>query len=645
MAAYEIAVAGGGPAGLTAAFFAARHGRSTVVLDPVGLGGAVLNTTRVEDFPGFPEGVPGFDLVPRIHEQVADAGATLELGEVRGLEQRGGDWRVLTDSGEIVAGAVIVATGSKPRRLGVPREDEFEGKGLSHCASCDGPLYKGKAVAMVGSGDSALLEALELTEHDLQVVLVHEEESFSGQEAYGRRVRGSAHVDVRHRTVLEEILGDGQVDGVRVRDLASGESSILPVAAIFAHVGRVPNTGFLDGVLDARRARTHTDGHVDADRAPGAVRSRRRASGRRGSGDHRRRRRRDRGHRRASLPGRARTVRAWRLSDSFGIDRLELDDRRDPPLGPGEVRIRVRAVSLNHRDVLMVEHGVAPRGVQLPLLPCSDAGGEVVEIGSGVSRVKEGDRVATIVFQGWLEGDTMQPAAYGSVLAGGLDGVLADHVVLHEDGLVHVPEHLSDEEASTLPCAALTAWHALVTKGRVRAGETILAQGTGGVSIFALQFGLMAGARVIVTSSSDEKLARARALGAWETINYVTMPDWAERALELTGGTGVDHVVEVGGSATTDQSIKATRPGGTVSLIGVLTGFEARVDPHPVILKGLRVHGIRVGSRAMFEDMNRAIASHGLRPVIDRVFQFDQAREALRHLQGAGHVGKVVISV
>jgi NADPH:quinone reductase-like Zn-dependent oxidoreductase len=338
-------------------------------------------------------------------------------------------------------------------------------------------------------------------------------------------------------------------------------------------------------------------------------------------------------------------VRAWRLSESFGIDRLELEERPDLALERGQVRVRVRAVSLNYRDVLMVEHGIAPRGARLPLLPCSDAAGEVVEAGAGVSRVKLGDRVATTVFQRWLDGDTPLPAHRASVLAGGLDGVLADEVVLHEDGVVHVPEHLSDEEASTLPCAAVTAWHALVTKGLVRSGQTILVQGTGGVSTFALQFALMAGARVIATSSSDAKLKLVRELGAWETVNYATTPDWAERVLELTGGTGVDHVVEVGGPGTTDASIKATRPGGTVSLIGVLGGLGTRIDPHPISLKGLRVRGIIVGSRAMFEEMNRAIAVNATKPVIDRIFPFAQAREALRHLQGARHVGKVVISV
>jgi NADPH:quinone reductase-like Zn-dependent oxidoreductase len=334
-------------------------------------------------------------------------------------------------------------------------------------------------------------------------------------------------------------------------------------------------------------------------------------------------------------------VRAWRLSDGFGIDRLELEARPDPALGHADVRVRVRAVSLNYRDVAMVEHGLAPRGVRLPFDPCSDAAGEVVEVGARVSRVQVGDRVATTVFRRWLDGDSLQPAAYGSVV----DGALADQVVLHEDGLVQVPEHLSDEEASTLPCAAVTAWHALVTKGHVRPGETILVLGTGGVSTFALQFALQSGARVIVTSKSDEKLQRVRALGAWEAINYVTTPNWAERAVELTGGAGVDHVVEMGGLGTMEQSFQATRPGGRVSLIGVLTGFDRKVDPHPAMVKGLCLQAIVVGSRAMFEDLNRAVAVTGLRPVIDRVFPFEQAREAFRHLQAAGHVGKVVISV
>jgi len=246
---HEIAVAGGGSAGLTAALFAARHGRSTIVLDPLGSGGAVLNTERVEDFPGFPEGVAGFDLGPRIQEQVMEAGGAFELSEVRRIEPRSGDWCIVTDSGEITAGAVIVATGTQARKLGVPGEDEFEGKGLSNCASCDGPLYRNKVVAVCGGGDSALIETLELVRHDVEVVLIHAGETLTGQETYRHRVRESAHVDVKHETVLEEILGDGQVGGIRVRDLATGRSSTVPVAAVFPNIGRVPNTALLEGVL------------------------------------------------------------------------------------------------------------------------------------------------------------------------------------------------------------------------------------------------------------------------------------------------------------------------------------------------------------------------------------------------------------
>ncbi len=260
MADCEIAVLGGGPAGLTAAFFAARQGRSTILLDPLGSGGAILNTERVEDFPGFPEGVPGFELGPRIQEQVADAGGVVEMGEVTRIEPRGDDWSVVTDAREIAASAVIVATGSRPRAIGVPREDELKGKGLSDCASCDGPLYRGKVVAVYGGGDHALIEALELVGHDVQVVLMHPEEALSGQETYSRRVAESAQVEIRHRTVLEEILGDGQVEGVLVRDLASGESSTVPVAGVFAYAGRLPNTELLDGVVALDE-----NGHVPTD--------------------------------------------------------------------------------------------------------------------------------------------------------------------------------------------------------------------------------------------------------------------------------------------------------------------------------------------------------------------------------------------
>jgi thioredoxin reductase (NADPH) len=246
---HEIAVLGGGPAGLTAALFAARQGRSTVLLDPLGMGGAILNTERIEDWPGFPEGIPGFELGPRLQEQAVAAGATVEPAEATGIEHRGDDWAVATDGRELVAGALIVATGTRPRVLGVPGEAELTGKGISHCASCDGPLFRGSQVAMVGGGDSALLETLELGGHEVRVVLINEGDAFSGQETYARRVAESAHVEVRHGTVVEEILGDGRVDGVRVRHLANGESSTIAVAAVFVHTGRVPNTAFLGGIV------------------------------------------------------------------------------------------------------------------------------------------------------------------------------------------------------------------------------------------------------------------------------------------------------------------------------------------------------------------------------------------------------------
>lgn len=336
-------------------------------------------------------------------------------------------------------------------------------------------------------------------------------------------------------------------------------------------------------------------------------------------------------------------MKAWEIKDTFSIDGLTLSERPDPALPAGHIRVRVKAVSLNYRDLATVKHGGA-RQVRLPLIPCSDGAGEVVETGPGVTRVKTGARVAGTFFQNWLAGD-IRTEHFASALGGSVDGMLADRVVLHEDGVVSVPDYMTYEDAATLPCAAVTAWQGLVTKGNMKAGDTILVQGTGGVSIFALQFGVMAGARVIITSSSDEKLARAKQLGAWATINYKTTPDWAKRTLELTNGEGVDHVVEVGGAGTLEQSFKAARVGGTVSLIGVLTGFAGKIDPYPVLTKGLRLQGIYVGSREMFEAMNKALAIHQTKPVIDRVFPFTEARAALSLMESAAHFGKIVISV
>jgi NADPH:quinone reductase-like Zn-dependent oxidoreductase len=292
---------------------------------------------------------------------------------------------------------------------------------------------------------------------------------------------------------------------------------------------------------------------------------------------------------------------------------------------------------------LMVVKGQYNPKLRFPLVPLSDGVGEVAGLGDGVTRVRIGDRVCPLFMQKWLAGEVTEAAAK-SALGAGLDGVLAEYGVFHEDGVVHVPAHLSDEEAATLPCAGLTAWHALVHDGKIRAGDTVLVQGTGGVSMFALQFAHLSGARVIATSSSDAKLGRVKQLGASEGINYKTTPEWGDKARELTGGAGVDHVVEVGGAGTLGQSLKAVRLAGRISLIGVLAGAGS-FNPTPILMKNVVVQGIYVGSRAMFEAMNRALALHQMKPVIDRVFGFGELREALKHMESGQHFGKICIKI
>lgn len=335
-------------------------------------------------------------------------------------------------------------------------------------------------------------------------------------------------------------------------------------------------------------------------------------------------------------------MKAFEIRDYQGIDSLSLVERPEPRPGPGHVLVRVRAASLNYRDLLIIK-GLYGRNLPLPLTPLSDCAGEAVETGEGVSRVKPGDRVAGIFMQSWISGGVTEDKGR-SALGGAIDGVLAEYVVFREDGVVPVPEHLSDEEAATLPCAGVTAWHAVIEQGS-KPGQSVLVLGTGGVSLFALQFAVMAGARVIVTSGSDAKLARALALGASEGINYRASPDWERRVREITGGRGVDCVVEVGGAGTLPRSLRAVRTGGLISLIGVLTGGTGEVNPMPVIMKAVRIQGIFVGSREMFESMNRAIDLHRLRPVVDRVFPFEDAREAYRYLESGTHFGKVVLRV
>lgn len=329
------------------------------------------------------------------------------------------------------------------------------------------------------------------------------------------------------------------------------------------------------------------------------------------------------------------------------FDGLQQRERPTPEPGPGQVRVRLRAASLNYRD-LSIARGTYPgAGSGEPVIPLSDGAGTVDAVGEGVTHFEPGDRVVNTFSQVPIDAP---PSAAREALGAPLDGTLAEYRVFHENGLVHAPETLSLEEAATLPCAAQTAWHTLFGAGTpLRPGQTVLALGTGGVSSFALLFAKAAGAHVIITSSSDDKLDRARSLGADETINYERTPDWHEAVLERTGGRGVDCVVEVGGTGTLGRSFQAVAPEGKIGLIGVLTGADENPDPHLLMQRRSHLHGIYVGAlehpQASFESMNAAIDVNAIEPVVDRTFAFDEAAEAYRFLADGAHFGKLVISI
>lgn len=332
-------------------------------------------------------------------------------------------------------------------------------------------------------------------------------------------------------------------------------------------------------------------------------------------------------------------MKVWEVRNLSGEATLHLIHQPDPQtVGPEQVLLKMRAASLNYRDGIAVRGAYGPTQ-RFPFIPFSDGVGEVVAAGDQVTRVQVGDRVAGIFMQTWISGPYRADHAK-SALGGAVNGVLAEYVALHQNGVVHVPAHLSDEAAATLPCAGVTAWHAL--EG-LQPGETVLTLGTGGVSLFALQFAQLMGARVISTSSSDRKLERMIQLGASDGINYQTTPNWDEKVWELTHHNGVDRVVEVGGAGTFNRSLRSVCYGGHVSLIGVLTGLKAEVSTATILQKGIRVQGIYVGSRAMFEAMNRAIALHKMQPMIDRVFPFDQVEEAIAYMESGAHFGKICI--
>lgn len=335
-------------------------------------------------------------------------------------------------------------------------------------------------------------------------------------------------------------------------------------------------------------------------------------------------------------------MRVFQIQDDWGFDHLQIAQRPEPRPGPGQVLLRMKASSLNYRDLLVPERGYGQYTGTLPLVMLSCGAGEVVEVGAGVTRVAVGDRACPAYFQRWIAGEPTLERLTQS-LGGPLDGTMAELMCLHEDGVVRLPSWLSDLEAATLPVAGLTAWTALHDTSALRAGDRVLVQGTGGVALFALQLAKLAGAQVTVISSSDEKIERVRALGADATLNYRRTPEWARATREFTNGQGYDHIVELGGEKTLAQSLRCIRPGGVLSMIGVLSGGSAAVALGSVVTRQVRLQGVTVGHRDGLEALLRAVDQHRLRPVIDRVFGFEALKDAMLHLKSGAHFGKVCI--
>jgi NADPH:quinone reductase-like Zn-dependent oxidoreductase len=337
-------------------------------------------------------------------------------------------------------------------------------------------------------------------------------------------------------------------------------------------------------------------------------------------------------------------MRVYELQDTSGLAGMKLIDKPVPQPGAGQVLVRIRAVTLNYRDLLTVKGGYGSRQ-KLPLIPLSDAAGVVETVGPGVQHLKVGDRVIGSFFENWLGGGPTKEKLDGA-LGGSADGVLAEYRTFRQEALVLTPSHLTDEEAASLPCAGLTAWSAVLKLGGIKPGDVVLTQGTGGVSLFALQFAKMSGAQVIATSSSDEKIQKLKELGADQTVNYISMPEWGKFAREITGSRGVDLVVEVGGVGTLNESIRATRIGGSIALIGVLAGPPQGNTRLPlIVMQQQRIQGVTVGSVEDLQAMADAIALNRMRPVVDRVFAFSDAKEAFAYMASGRHFGKVAIAI
>ena len=336
-------------------------------------------------------------------------------------------------------------------------------------------------------------------------------------------------------------------------------------------------------------------------------------------------------------------MRVFQIEGDWGMDHLQLSTRPEPEPGPGQVLVRMQASSLHYRDLVVPDRGYGSYTGTLPLIPVSDGVGTVSAIGPGVRRVAPGDRVCPTFFQGWLAGEPDLDRLTGS-LGGPLDGTMAETMCLSEDGVVKVPAHLTDNEAATLPCAALTAWSALTTGAATKAGDRVLVQGCGGVALFALTFAKLLGAHVTVITSSDERIARVKAHGADAAINYRAVPEWAKATREITGGRGFDLIVELGGEKTLPQSLRCIRPGGTVAMIGVLSGGTMAASLGLIVTRQVRLQGVTVGHRDAFVAMLRAIEQHRVRPVVDRVFAFEELKQALAYLRSDAQFGKVSIA-
>jgi len=335
-------------------------------------------------------------------------------------------------------------------------------------------------------------------------------------------------------------------------------------------------------------------------------------------------------------------MKAYQIRDEWSLEHIELVEIPKPSPGPGEVLVEMKASSLNYRDMVVANRGYGSKTGNLPLIPVSDGVGIVRELGDGVSRVAIGDRICPLFMQGWISGPPNRERL-STTLGGPIDGVMAEFSCFPQDSVSKVPEELTDLEASTLPCAALTAWSALVEEGKLQPGESVLIQGTGGVSLFALQFAKICGARCILISGSNEKMKRAQELGADEVLNYQDLPEWGKRVRDFSGGEGVDHIVEVGGPETLPQSLRAIRPGGTISMIGVLSGSEMKAQLGLIVTRQIRLQGITVGHRDGFQAMASAINASGMKPIVDQVYPFTSLPEAMHSLSEAKHFGKICL--